>query len=1295
MVILRSPIRFSSLVHGVLAASLLRPARTLLIVSSFAFGSLACAQTASFSYAIASLGGGSFYAVGVAVDGSGNIYLAESYSGTVQEMPAGCASSSCVTNLGGGFNQPWAVSVDGNGNVYVADSTNNAVKEMPPGCASVSCVTTLGGGFSYPAGVAVDGNGNVYVADVVNNAVKEMPAGCASSSCVTTLGGGFSEPWDVAVDRSGNVYVADYGNYAVKEMPAGCASSSCVTTLGGGFYQPAGVAVDISGNVYVADTYNWAVKEMPAGCASSSCVTTLGTGFRYPYKVAADDSGNVYVADSGHDAVKEIMTRAVDVYTVPVGTVSPGVPLTFNINSAGSLSSTTPFQVLTQGAANLDFNVAVQQQQANACNGTTNYTAGSICTVSVNFTPTKPGPRNGAVELLNAGGSPIATVPVYGTGQGPQFVFSPATQSALGGGFSAPVAVAVDGSGNVYVADDYNHALKEIPAGCASSSCVITLGGSIYIYEPTSVAVDGAGNVYETDWGDISVKEIPVGCVSSSCVIRLGGPYYKPTGVAVDSQGNVYVADESWGDAVYEMPPGCTSSTCMTALGGSNTLSDPFIAPWGLAVDASGNVYVANYGNQYGSWAVFEMPPQCLSSSCVTTLGGGFDGPTSVAVDASGNVYVGSEINNVVNVMPAGCASSSCVTTLGSGFTYPQGVAVDGSGNVYVADANNTIVTEIKRATAPSLSFAATTDGTISSDSPQTVTVENVGNAALNFPIPATGDNPSISANFTLNNSGASACPLVTASSANAGTLAAGGRCEMSISFTPTAPATGSVTGTLAITDTNLNAGAPNYATQSIQLQGTAIATSTPAILTLPSPGLTTILGATNVSFQWTSSGASEYQLTLGTTAGASDLYSYKGTATSTTVPTLPANGVTLYATLYSQVNGVWHSNAYLYTESGTAVPAVLTSPTPGVATILGTTNVAFQWSAGTGVTEYQLNLSAIAPGQSELFTYKGTALTATAPSLPKDGIPVYATLYSLINGTWQSNNYVYTESGTSPGLLTSPTPGVSTILGTTGVTFQWTTGAGVALYQLNLSAIGPGGSDLFLYKGTATTATATTLPANGATVYATLYSSINGAWISKAYEYTESGTPTPATLQSPTPGLTTILGTSGVPFTWSSGGGVSLYQLNLSATTKGAGDLYSYKGAALTTTVPAIPANGVTVYATLYSLIKGTWQSNSYVYTESGSPTLAALTSPTPGLSTILGTTNVLFQWSPATSATLYQLNLSAVAPGGSDLYLYKGTALSATAPTLPANGVKVYARLYSYIDGVWLHNDYVYTEQ
>ena len=61
-----------------------------------------------------------------------------------------------MTTLGGGFNYPYGVAVDGSGNVYVADYGNSAVKEMPAGCASSSCVTTLGGGFGLPTGVAVD-----------------------------------------------------------------------------------------------------------------------------------------------------------------------------------------------------------------------------------------------------------------------------------------------------------------------------------------------------------------------------------------------------------------------------------------------------------------------------------------------------------------------------------------------------------------------------------------------------------------------------------------------------------------------------------------------------------------------------------------------------------------------------------------------------------------------------------------------------------------------------------------------------------------------------------------------------------------------------------------------------------------------------------------------------------------------------------------------------------------------------------------------------------------------------------
>jgi hypothetical protein len=173
------------------------------------------------------------------------------------------------------------------------------------------------------------------------------------------------------------------------------------------------------------------------------------------------------------------------------------------------------------------------------------------------------------------------------------------------------------------------------------------------------------------------------------------------------------------------------------------------------------------------------------------------------------------------------------------------------------------------------------------------------------------------------------------------------------------------------------------------------------------------------------------------------------------------------------------------------------------------------------------------------------------------------------------------------------------------------------------------------------------------------------------------------------------VLGTSSVLFQWTAGTGVTLYELNLSAIAPGESDLFLYKGTATSAIVPTLPANGVTVYATLSSYINGAWQHSSYVYTEGGTPTPAVLQSPTPGLSTVLGTSNVVFQWNTGIGVSTYQLNLSAIAPGDSDLYLYKGTATSTTAPTLPANGVEVYARLYSKINGVWQYNDYVYTEQ
>jgi hypothetical protein len=223
------------------------------------------------------------------------------------------------------------------------------------------------------------------------------------------------------------------------------------------------------------------------------------------------------------------------------------------------------------------------------------------------------------------------------------------------------------------------------------------------------------------------------------------------------------------------------------------------------------------------------------------------------------------------------------------------------------------------------------------------------------------------------------------------------------------------------------------------------------------------------------------------------------------------------------------------------------------------------------------------------------------------------------------------------------------------------------------------------------------TLAADGATVYARLYSKINGVWQYNDYLYSESGSPTKATLTAPNPGLSTVLGTSNVAFQWSGGAGVTLYQLYLGTGGPGSSNLFISGGISTTSVnVPTLPANGVTVNARLYSKINGAWQYNDYVYTESGSPTKGILTTPNPGLSTVLGTSNVLFQWNAGVGGTLYQLNLGTNGLGSSSLFSSGGIfATSVNVPTLPANGVTVYARLYSKINGVWQYNDYVYTEQ
>jgi len=219
---------------------------------------------------------------------------------TVTQAGATYVAANPVPLVGSGLSNPFGVAVDGAGNVYIADTYNNAIKEWSPATGTVT--TLVASGLHYPEGVAVDGAGNVYIANGDNTILKWS----AATQTVTTLvGSGLSDPTGVAVDGAGNVYIADTWNGAIKRWSA--ATQTVTTLVGSGLSDPTGVAVDGAGNVYIADSYHYALKRWTA---ASQTVTTLVGWLGFPLGVAVDSVGSVYMG--GGSAIEELPRAFVD-----------------------------------------------------------------------------------------------------------------------------------------------------------------------------------------------------------------------------------------------------------------------------------------------------------------------------------------------------------------------------------------------------------------------------------------------------------------------------------------------------------------------------------------------------------------------------------------------------------------------------------------------------------------------------------------------------------------------------------------------------------------------------------------------------------------------------------------------------------------------------------------------------------------------------------------------------------------------------------------------------------------------
>ncbi|MBI3414614.1 MAG: hypothetical protein HY043_04720 [Verrucomicrobia bacterium] len=625
------------------------------------------------------------------------------------------------------FSWPFGMAVDNAGNVYVADRDNHTIRKVTP----AGVVTTLAGlagsagsadgtgnnaRFNWPFGMAVDSAGNVYVADTGNNTIRKVTpagivttlaglAGSAGSADGTGNDARFNFPSDVAVDNTGKLYVADSYNFTIRKVtPAGVVTTLAGSTDGRGsadgtgnnaqFNQPQGLALDSAGNVYVADLGNAIRKVTPSGM-----VTTLA-GLDGSYgNVTVDGAGNVYVADRGNHTILKM--------------TPPGV-----VTTLAGLAGSSGSKDGTGSAARFKYPDGVAVSRAGNV-----YVADS---------------GNNTIRQIMPTGE-VATLAGLAGGRGS------ADDAGKAARFYLPSGVAVDSTGNVYVADSGNSTIRKVtPAGVVSTLAGLAQfddggnalrgsadgTGSVARFDnPIGVAVDTAGNVYVADYNNFTIRRVtPAGLVTTLAGLAgsdgsLDGTgsaarFYFPFGVAVDSAGNVYVTD-SGNSTIRKVTPAGVVTT-LAGLAGSFGSADgtgsaarfgrDTAGPSGVAVDSAGNIYVADSGND----TIRKVTPDGVVTTLAGLVGelGRADGagsaarffsPTGVAVDSAGNLYVLEPLDNLIRkVTPAGvvttlagqAGSSGSADGTGSSarFFYPNGVAADIAGNILVADSgNNTI----------------------------------------------------------------------------------------------------------------------------------------------------------------------------------------------------------------------------------------------------------------------------------------------------------------------------------------------------------------------------------------------------------------------------------------------------------------------------------------------------------------------------------------------------------------------------------------------------------------------------
>jgi trimeric autotransporter adhesin len=525
--------------------------------------------------------------------------------------------------------------------------------------------------FRTITGIAVDTDGSVYLSDYGNHRVRRVN----TDGTVETVAGngspGFSgddnlatnaeirHPMGLALDSSGNVFVADYSNHRIRKIGRDGIITTIAGYLAGGFsgdddsalaaqlYFPSDIAFDKFGALYIADTGNNRIRKIET---TGIIKTIAGTGtagfdadgkdatstqFNGPSGIAIDASGNIFIADSFNHRIRKIATDN------KVSTVAGKSTIGYSGDNGAATSAELyfPKDILVDSSGNLTLSDSYNQRIRRVS------TSGTISTIAGN-------------GLFSYGGDDGA-----------------AALSQL----NQPAAAVYDSSGNLFIADTFNHRLRVVDTG----GTIRTIAGngtssSSQLSYPGALAADRAGNVYLADSGNNRIQQIaPGGAVTTVAGLTA---LRNPAGLATDATGNLYIADTGNHTVLRRRTDG-TVETLIASNFGLN-------APNGLAVDTSGNLYVADLYNQ----RVLRRDPAGNITVVLTADSGAY--PIGVTVDAAGNTYVTLYSNNkIIKVTPDGTQST---LTPGTTLYFPQGLATSPTGDLIISDSGNNRILRLK-----------------------------------------------------------------------------------------------------------------------------------------------------------------------------------------------------------------------------------------------------------------------------------------------------------------------------------------------------------------------------------------------------------------------------------------------------------------------------------------------------------------------------------------------------------------------------------------------------------------------